>query len=72
MLYQVTVKQMRMERGVRIDKGMSVQVVTNSYNNPILDNHGQAVEDAFMRIYGISLRQMNALNMAYLESTRIG
>ena len=51
---------------------MSVDVVTNSLSNPVITNGGQAVAEAFMRIYGIDIRQIGALNMVYLDVERIG
>lgn len=72
MLYRVTVKQNKLNAGIRIERGMSVDVVTNSITNPVTTNGGQPVVDAFMRIYGIDLRQLGALNMAYLDVQRIG
>lgn len=72
MLYRVTVKQNKLNAGVRIERGMSVDVVTNSITNPVTTNGGQPVVDAFMRIYGIDLRKLGALNMAYLDVQRIG
>lgn len=45
---------------------MIVQVVS-PFNNPVTVNGGQAVEDAFMRVFGISLKKANALNMSDLE-----
>ena len=45
---------------------MSVQVVS-PFNNPVTVNGGQAVEDAFQRMFGISLKKANALNMSDLE-----
>ena len=72
MLYRVTVKQNKLNAGVRIERGMSVDVVTNSITNPVTTNGGQPVVDAFMRIYGIDLRKIGALNMAYLNVQRIG
>lgn len=72
MLYRVTVKQNKLNAGIRIERGMSVDVVTNSITNPVTTNGGQPVVDAFMRIYGIDLRKLGALNMAYLDVQRIG
>ena len=72
MLYRVTVKQNKLNAGVRIERGMSVDVVTNTISNPVTTNGGQPVVDAFMRIYGIDLRKAGALNMAYLDVERIG
>ena len=45
---------------------MTVQVAS-IYNNPVIANRGQEVEDAFMRLFGISLRKANALNMSDLD-----
>ena len=71
MVYRVTVKSSKNTNGIRIDRGMSVDVVTNSITNPVTTNGGQAVADAFMRIYGIDIRRAGALNMAYLDVQKI-
>lgn len=72
MVYRVTVKSSKNTNGIRIDRGMSVDVVTNSITNPVTTNGGQAVADAFMRIYGIDIRKAGALNMAYLDVQKVG
>lgn len=72
MLYRVTVKQNKLTSGMRVERGMSVDVVTNSIANPVITNGGQVVADAFMRIYGIDIRKIGVLNMAYLDVERIG
>ncbi len=72
MLYRVTVKSSKNSNGIRIERGMSVEVVTNNITNPVTTNGGQAVADAFMRIYGIDIRKAGALNMVYLDVQRIG
>lgn len=72
MLYRVTVKQNKLNAGIRIERGMSVDVVTNSMSNPVSTNGGQPVADAFMRIYGIDIRKVGALNMVYLDVKQIG
>ena len=72
MLYRVTVKNSKISSGIRLERGMSVDVVTNSMSNPVTTNGGQAVADAFMRIYGIDIRKAGALNMVYLDVERIG
>ena len=71
MLYRVTVKSSKNSNGIRIERGMSVDVVTNSIANPVTANGGQAVADAFMRIYGVDIRNAGALNMVYLDVQRI-
>ena len=71
-LFRVTVKQMKLTSGIRIEPGMSVDVVTNSMSNPLTTNGGQAVADAFMRVYGIDLKRIGALSTVYLDVERIG
>ena len=71
-LFRVTVKQMKLTSGVRIEPGMSVDVVTNSMSNPLTTNGGQAVADAFMRVYGIDLKRIGALSTVYLDVVRVG
>ncbi len=72
MIYKITVKTSKNSNGIRIERGMSVEVVTNNITNPVTTNGGQAVVDAFMRIYGIDIRKVGALNMVYLDLQRIG
>lgn len=62
---------MKNSNGVRIEPGMTVEVVTQSMNNPLLTNGGQAVADAFMRIYGIDIKKAGALNMVYLNVEKL-
>lgn len=71
-LFRITVKQMKVSNGVRIEPGMSVDVVSNSFSNPVTTNGGQSVVDAFYRIYGIDIKKVGALNMVYLNVERIG
>ena len=72
MLYRITVKNSKLTSGIRVEKGMSVDVVTNSMSNPVTTNGGQDVVDAFMRIYGIDIKKAGALSMAYLDVERVG
>lgn len=51
---------------------MSVDLVTNSYGNPVLSNGGQEVVNAFMRIYGIDIRRAGILSTAFLDVKQIG
>ena len=71
-LFRVTVKQMKLTSGIRIEPGMTVDVVSNSMNNPLTTNGGQLVADAFMRVYGIDLKRIGALSMVYLDVLRVG
>ena len=65
-LFTITTKRRKICNGIQIEPGMSVQVVS-PFANPVTVNGGQAVEDAFMRVFGISLKKANALNMSDLE-----
>lgn len=72
MVYRVTVKNSKLTSGIRVERGMSVDVITNNITNPVTTNGGQVVVDAFMRIYGIDIRRAGALSMAYLDVQRVG
>ena len=72
MIYRITVKSPKNTNGVRIERGMSVDVVTNSLSDPVSTNGGQVVAVAFMRIYGIDIKKAGALNRAWLDVERIG
>jgi len=71
-LFRVTVKQRVNCNGVRLEPGMSVDVVSNSFSDPVHTNGGQVVADAFMRIYGVDIKKAGALNGIYLDVKRIG
>ncbi|WP_242397927.1 DUF6140 family protein [Bacteroides xylanisolvens] len=71
-LFRITVKTAKNSNGVRIEKGMSVDVVSNSFNNPVVTNGGQSVIDAFYRIYGIDIKKAGALSTVYLDVKKIG
>lgn len=71
-LFRVTVKQPKISGGIRIEKGMTTDVVSNSLSNPVSTNGGQIVADAFMRLYGVDIKKLGALNMIYLDVQRIG
>ena len=71
-LFRIPVKQSTISNGIRIEKGMSVEIVSNSFSNPVTTNGGQTVVDAFYRIYGVDIKKAGALNMVYLNVERIG
>ena len=71
-LFRVTVKQSKNTNGVRVEKGMSVEVVTSSFSNPLTTNGGQAVADAFYRIYGIDAKKAGILSTVYCDVQQIG
>ena len=69
-LYRVRTKRRKCCNGVNIEPGMEVQVVT-PLNNTVQVNNWQYVEDAFLRVFGISLRKANCLNVNDLEITKL-
>lgn len=70
-IFRVTVKQMKNDNGIRLERGMSVDVSTSSFSNPVTTNGGQLVSDAFRRVYGVDIKKAGALNMAYLDVRQI-
>lgn len=72
-LYRITVKQPKISGGERIERGMSLDIITSSIQNPLTNRSDQQkVADAFMRIYGIDIKKLGALNLVYLDVQRIG
>ncbi len=71
-LFRITTRQSKNANGIRIEKGMSVEVVTSSMSNPLTTNGGQAVADAFMRVYGIDAKKAGILSTVYLDVVKIG
>lgn len=69
-LYVITTKRKKFCNGVLIEPDMTVKVAS-IYNNPVTVNGGKEVEDAFLRVYGISLRKANALNMSDLDVKKV-
>ena len=70
--FRITTKRVSQFNGIRIEPGLSVEVVSNSFSNPLLTNGGQPVVDAFMRIYGIDIRRAGIMSQAYLDVQKIG
>lgn len=70
--FKITTKRMTQMNGIRIEPGMSVEVITKDFSNPLLMNGGQPVADAFMRIYGIDIRKAGIMSPVYLDVQRIG
>jgi hypothetical protein len=70
--FLITTRTRTQFNGIRIEPGMSVEVVTTSFVNPLLMNGGQPVIDAFRRIYGIDLKGLAFLSPAYLNVEQIG
>jgi len=69
--FVITTKHVKNSNGIRIEPGMSVEVVTQSMSNPVTTNGGKAVADAFMRIYGIDIQRAGCLNMVELEVVQL-
>jgi len=67
----ITTKVRRQCNGIRIEPGMTVEVVTASMANPVNTNCGIEVANAFMRIYGIDIKKAGCLNCADLTVERI-
>lgn len=70
-LYRVRVRRRKCCNGVNLEPGMEAQVIT-PVNRPVQADNWKYVKEAFMRIFGLSLRKANALNMSDLEITKMG
>lgn len=69
--FRITTKHVKNSNGIRIEPGMTVEVVTQSMSNPVTTNGGQIVADAFYRIYGIDIKKAGCMNMVELEVDRL-
>ena len=69
--FRITTKHVKNSNGIRIEPGLTVEVVTQSMSNPVTTNGGQIVADAFYRIYGIDIKKAGYLNMVELEVEQI-
>ena len=65
-LFKITVKQYHYANGIKLEKGMTVDV-SSSYSNPMTTNGGKEVIDAFQRIYGIDIKKNNGHSSVYLD-----
>ena len=65
--YRITTKYLRTTNGVRIEPGMSVEVITPTIGNPVVNNGGTLVQQAFLRIYGVDIKKAGCLNMGELS-----
>ena len=69
-LFKVTVKRTVQIGGIRIEKGMTVEIPTTGYN-PLTSNGGQDVAMAFLRIYGLDLKRAGACHPGFLDVIKI-
>lgn len=70
-IFKITTKHRRQCNGILIEPGMTVQVVSQSFSNPVVTNGGQPVVDAFMRVYGIDIKKAGCLNTCDLEVMKV-
>ena len=69
--YRITPKHLRTTNGIRIEPGMSVEVITSTVDNPVVNNGGTLVQQAFLRIYGVDIKKAGCLNMGELSVEEI-
>ena len=70
-IFRITATSTRIANGQRLDRGLSVDIQTNSLANPIY-NEKDKVANAFLYQRGVDLVKLGALNTACLSATRIG
>ena len=69
--YRITTEHLRTAYGVRIEPGMSVEVITPTIGNPVVNNGGTLVQQAFLRIYGGDIKKVGCLNVGELSVEEI-
>ena len=71
MLYKVTVKSNLNSNGVRLEKGMSVEVVSQSYSLLSTLQGKELVNNAFKAKYSVDVKKACALTSLYLDVVKI-
>ena len=66
MLYKVTVRSNLLNNGVRLEKGMSVEVVSQSYSLLSTQQGKDLVNNAFKAKYGVDVKKSCALTSLYI------
>jgi len=69
-LFRITVKSTYSNNGVKVEKGMSVEVVSK-YSNPLSTNGGKEVQEAFIRKYGFDIKKAGNFSSGYLDVQKI-
>ncbi|MBX9735234.1 MAG: hypothetical protein K2X37_14355 [Chitinophagaceae bacterium] len=70
-LVKVTANRTAISNGVRLEKGMTAQVVTKNSSSPFVENGGLAVAEAFQRVYGFDLKKTGLLSSTYFDVIKI-
>jgi len=71
MLYKVKVKNNSITNGVRLEKGMSVEVASQSYSLLSTLQGKELVNNAFKVKYGVDVKKACALTSLYLDVVKI-
>ena len=66
-LYRITTKHVKNSNGIRIEPGMSVEVLTRTMCNPVTTNGGQLVIEAFYNRYRIDIKKAGCLTTTELD-----
>ena len=71
MLYKVTVRTNLISNGVRLEKGMSVEVASQSYSLLSTLQGKELVNNAFKAKYGVDVKKACGLTSLYLDVVKI-
>jgi len=74
-IWRISVKLSGTVNGVRLEKGMSVDCVTQSTSNPLQTNltkNKPIIGNLFMNKYGVDLEKAGLINPGRLNCERIG
>ena len=68
-LFKLTVKTSKTVNGVKIEKGMSVEVVSNS--NPMRNGHNSDFQEAFSEKYNIDIKKAGGISESNLDIVKV-
>lgn len=70
-LLKLTAKRTVIINGVKLEKGMSAEVAASGSSPFSTLKDTQAVQEAFMRKYGIDLKKGNMISSTYFDVSKI-
>lgn len=71
-LWKISIKRSGTINGVRLEKGLSIELVTTSGTNPVGNSaYREQIARLFMNNYGIDLEKGHLVSASYLEGERV-
>lgn len=71
-LWKLTIKRSSITNNVRLEKGMSIEIVSTGSSDPLGSSiYKDQIAQLFMNKYGVDMKKACAINRAFLEPERM-